>query len=367
MATKSKPLVYTTKTQALSAHLAVMARKLGPGARLPTMQQLSEELGISVMTLNRALSELEAQGILVRRQGSGTYVTEKFASSIGVVCDRELIGAPASPFGDLLLQQAQTRANELGERFSLYLAEGSAGNIVHEDLAEAVNTRKITGALCVTRHPKVIDWLDKRIPVVALSHRDVSPYRVRIDHTQTIALGVEALAKKGCKNIALLIPAGYGIGPTSAGKSFAELEAYKTALSAAKLKYDENLVFNLSALSAHVEEDAEKQDVRLQGRAGAAAALDTLKADGIVSLDDELTLGALAEFNKRGVRAGHDVHVATHSNKVSHLLYAFEESLILIEVDPAEVAAAMFSLLETRLADKNAEEKVIAIAPKLAA
>ena len=50
--------------------------KLTPGSRLPPERELSQTLGVNRMTLRQALHLLEAQGLLVRRQGDGTYVAE---------------------------------------------------------------------------------------------------------------------------------------------------------------------------------------------------------------------------------------------------------------------------------------------------
>lgn len=50
--------------------------KLAPGSRLPPERELSEMLGVNRMTLRQALHVLETQGLLVRRQGDGTYVAE---------------------------------------------------------------------------------------------------------------------------------------------------------------------------------------------------------------------------------------------------------------------------------------------------
>lgn len=47
---------------------------LGPGTQLPSERELSERLGVNRMTLRRALGMLAAQGLLVRKQGKGTYV-----------------------------------------------------------------------------------------------------------------------------------------------------------------------------------------------------------------------------------------------------------------------------------------------------
>lgn len=48
--------------------------RLEPGARIPTEESLMEEYGISRTTVRKAIETLVAKGLLVRRQGKGTFV-----------------------------------------------------------------------------------------------------------------------------------------------------------------------------------------------------------------------------------------------------------------------------------------------------
>lgn len=70
--------------QALPLHIKInelLSRELAAGhwragERLPTEAVLAEQLGCAVGTLRKALAELELQGLIERRHGSGTYVKQ---------------------------------------------------------------------------------------------------------------------------------------------------------------------------------------------------------------------------------------------------------------------------------------------------
>jgi len=49
-----------------------------PGSRIPTEYELCDEFGVSRISIRQALSELTHEGLLQRRQGSGTYVRSEF-------------------------------------------------------------------------------------------------------------------------------------------------------------------------------------------------------------------------------------------------------------------------------------------------
>lgn len=54
----------------------ILSGKLKPETKLQSEREFSEELGVSRMTVRRALTELVSEGLLERRHGSGTYVAK---------------------------------------------------------------------------------------------------------------------------------------------------------------------------------------------------------------------------------------------------------------------------------------------------
>lgn len=78
---KLDPQVRSSR-QLLGAVLRNYAGHLPPESRFPSESFLRRELGVSRMTLNRALNDLVAEGVLYRRLGAGRFVAEKELSRI---------------------------------------------------------------------------------------------------------------------------------------------------------------------------------------------------------------------------------------------------------------------------------------------
>lgn len=54
----------------------IMSGDLPPGARLPALRELTEELGVARMTVMQAMNTLEDEGLIEKHSGRGTFVRE---------------------------------------------------------------------------------------------------------------------------------------------------------------------------------------------------------------------------------------------------------------------------------------------------
>lgn len=142
------------------------------GARIPSTQQLSRQLHVSLVTAHRALQELVAGGVLNRTQGRGTFVN-KLEGQGGGVRARSRVG--------LVLH----RDSSIADYYHGRIFEGvrQAAHDQHVDLVllrfgEDLR-RECDGLLCVNPLPDEVDSVVTRasrdMPVVVVGATVASP------------------------------------------------------------------------------------------------------------------------------------------------------------------------------------------------
>jgi len=78
---------------------------LPAGTLLPSVRELARRLLVSLITVRRAYADLEAAGLIVRRQGQGTFVAE----GVEVASKKRALGEARAQLAD-----AVSRARQLG-------------------------------------------------------------------------------------------------------------------------------------------------------------------------------------------------------------------------------------------------------------
>jgi GntR family transcriptional regulator len=65
-----------TKQSEVRERVRDLIEQLSVGDSIPSERQLSQDLGVSRLTIRAALDELAREGLLIRRRGAGTFVSE---------------------------------------------------------------------------------------------------------------------------------------------------------------------------------------------------------------------------------------------------------------------------------------------------
>jgi GntR family transcriptional regulator of arabinose operon len=220
----------------------ITAGRYKPGKRLPSEAELVRRFGASRMTVFRAMHELQSLGLVIRRVGSGTYVSSNSSTGSHV-------------FGLLIPELGQTEIfeaicqgmMEAQEAAHCSLLWGNAAapqehekEQVAEQLCEHYISRKVSGVFFApvefstnrfqANHRIVAAFDRARIPVVLLD-RCLEPYPQRskydlvgIDNRRTGYLATEHLIKAGAKRIAFFAR------PNSAPTVDARIAGYREAV-----------------------------------------------------------------------------------------------------------------------------------------
>lgn len=146
-----EPKYYTVKR-----HLLELIDALDPGSPVPTERELATGLDTSRTTVRQALVELVAEGRLVRRQGSGTYVAEaKITWPLHLASFTEQAAANGLAASSQLLVAERIRADEDVAR-QLGLRRGSAVQRIDRlRLADSRPMAVETSLLSATRFPNL--------------------------------------------------------------------------------------------------------------------------------------------------------------------------------------------------------------------
>ena len=106
----------------------VSSGRLKPGDRLPSVRQMAAELEVNMMTVSKAYTRLEADGVLERERGLGMRVPE--------TTSRDLAAVPKASVAERQ-QELKPIADELATRaWQLKLTDAQTVDVVRQVLKD---------------------------------------------------------------------------------------------------------------------------------------------------------------------------------------------------------------------------------------
>lgn len=342
-----KPVPERHKAVNASRMLERMARHLGPGNKLPTVRDLCKSMRISRYTMDAALNDLEAQGLLFRKHGSGLYVTSLVQTRrIALVQRRDIAesGQSSATSTHLLIDSLRTegaRRNAMLTCYS-YVANHDTGQFGPQPIEWDVHNGRVDGIILgglTFEQSKQI--LTLGLPCVLLSGEGGAfPVQVTFDWPAMIFKGVRALAQNGRRRIGLAYPV--HADKSAYGNS---LDIFREAMREVGAMDDCRWHMPFSADEVRLRSlDASRQFHKIWGGAE--------RPDAVLSLDDQFTAGLLHAAELLHVNIPADLLVASHANKGLNLFD--DHGVIRIEYDMVEVAGKALGALDDLLADRKA-------------
>jgi GntR family transcriptional regulator len=183
----------------------ILSGKLQPESKIQSEREFSEDLGVSRMTVRKAITELVREGLLERKHGSGTYVAKprvtyeagELVNSIRAMEERNIATATQLlEFSEIAASRrlAENLAVEIGH--SLY-------RVVLLRFANRVPVIVECGFFPCTQCPDLEEWDLEKTPIFDLL---VKAYGIRLGR---ISQTIEAVAAEETIAKQLRVPEGF--------------------------------------------------------------------------------------------------------------------------------------------------------------
>lgn len=314
--------------------------RLRPGDRLPSVQIMADRLGINLHTVRSAYHKMEANGLVVTRQGRGTHVLaidpgrvilaarDQISHTIGVI-----LPSWTNPFYHGLLQGVQSIADE---HQSLLFVSNTNDDpaAVWRDFYRLC-AKKVDGILVVSHDLRGV-YTDGDIskdlpagpPVVTVDWPDAAGCTAGVDLESAGYLATRHLIEHGHHRIGLI-------------SYFQEVSNVKTinqgylrALEQTGIPHDPSLMIKVPGFDM------------TSGEAGARRLLAMKNPPtALFTIADTLALGAMKTIKQAGMRIPQDIAVASFNDIPAAALV--EPGLTTVSVPTVQLGQEAMRMLQT--------------------
>jgi len=180
-----------------------------PGERLPSDEELSNELGVGCQTVKGVMSRLAHEGVLDRTQRLGTYLSKKnHVSNIGILTRADLLMTPRTGFHAWLLARLMQQIENNG--YHSIISGASSVGYETEDIALKARHALMTGGVLGVLSLGSMGLLQNILQKSGIPSLSVCPgittdkYAVILDYESLLQVGTQELKKHGYDDFVLM-------------------------------------------------------------------------------------------------------------------------------------------------------------------
>ena len=316
--------------------------------RLPGERVLAKELGISYMTVRKAVENLVDEGVLYRVAKKGTYVADpklKRKKCIGYFLDSSIEEGVTSPYYSLIFNALEKEAAKLGNAL-IYFSDSNEGDFSFESLRIL---EKLDGVIisCFPRIEPIVHKIKELLPVVCIDNRslDESVPSLTLDNFTSVVDSINYISSLGHKRIGFIT----GLDDSDVGIN--RLAGYISAIKAHGLDEDMRLIH--------------KGDYSFEtGKRGADYFLSmTTPPTAIVCANDTMAIGSIKEIRRRGLRVPNDISVMGFDD--ISVASQITPALTTVSVPVEEIAKRAIELLTSVLDGNELEDRHLTLPCRL--
>jgi DNA-binding LacI/PurR family transcriptional regulator len=329
---------------------------LPEGSRVPSENELVKQLGVSRNQTRQALRELELEGYVVRRQGSGTFVAQR-------ACEIATMSTPETGAVVMIFPQYVSRyCHRVLEGFMRHMAGAEQHTITYNWQKDPATELRLLRTIGDSGSAGLVAWLEhdneqirelvrglaaRRFPIVLVDRR-LEEVDVDYVHSDNVEIGyrlTKALIERGHTRIAFA-----GLFENAPSSLRDRLEGYKRAVAESGIDYDDRLVA--------VEEERLDMD--------AAAFVNTYMALAVrptafVCINDLIAKRLYDPLVELGFRVPEDVTLAAVQD--GRPPERPDVPMITVTQQARETGAQSAAILLERMANPNAPSQQIRLEP----
>ena len=192
---------------------AILSGDLPRGSKMPTEEVVRKNFGVSNSTVREAIMSLVNDGLVERKQGSGTFVCEiKDVANIAILSKLDTLTSPISEFYRKLITESQKLIKQDGYRPVLAVGNGEC----EEEFADSISlldkpiAKKTVGVLSTVTVGSLKNKLRSAgIRSVSISHdRPHFGSGVVLDYQKLVQMGIHELLSAGLEDVAIFTGCG---------------------------------------------------------------------------------------------------------------------------------------------------------------